>query len=443
MTLGPVAAAPVEAPARAAGLDGARRVLAEVAERAVEELRRLPEPAERTPAQRAAAEQIHADARRVRGRFLDAHVDAVYAELTEGGARRLGVAELCAAAASVFPGLVPGTAAIATDRSRPQAAKEGWEVDQGLFVAAVLRRTAEGLHLLDSMRRPTVRALGIADGFRADGVADLGSVNIERHGGVAYLTLQRPDCLNAEDERQVRDMETAVDLALLDPAVEALVVRGGVMTHPRHHGKRVFSSGINLKALHAGEIGLLDFLLRREMGYLAKLTRGLFGEEDWWVRPSGKPWLAVVDSFAIGGGCQLLLAADHVIADADVYLSLPAAQEGIVPGASNLRLGRYGGARLARQIILLGRRIRATEPDARLLIDEVYDSGAALDRAVPQCVERLRGGAVAANRRMLVTAEEPPDVFRAYMAEFALQQALRLYSSDVIDKVGRFAASPA
>src|SRR5690606_32303152 len=132
---------------------------------------------------------------------------------------------------------------------------------------------------------------------------------LERRDGVAHLTMCRDDCLNAEDGRQVDDMETAVDLALLDPAVHVGVVRGGTMTHPRYRGRRVFSAGINLKALHAGEISLVGFLLRREVGYISKPVRGLLVERDdaWRSATVEKPWVAAVDTFAIGGGCQLLL----------------------------------------------------------------------------------------------------------------------------------------
>ncbi|CAM5622635.1 Enoyl-CoA hydratase OS=Streptomyces fumanus OX=67302 GN=GCM10018772_35930 PE=4 SV=1 [Streptomyces fumanus] len=93
-------------------------------------------------------------------------------------------------------------------------------------------------------------------------------------------------------------------------------------------------------------------------------------------------------------------------------------------------------------MILEGRRIWATEPQARLLVDEVVEP-AELDAAVERSLDRLDGEAVLANRRMLNLAEEPEDAFRAYMAEFAFQQALRLYGEDVIHKVGRFAAGPA
>jgi thioesterase DpgC len=92
---------------------------------------------------------------------------------------------------------------------------------------------------------------------------------------------------------------------------------------------------------------------------------------------------------------------------------------------------------VSRQVILGGRRIWATEPDARLLVDEVVEP-AGMDAAVEAAAGRLRGAAVAANRRMLNLAEEPPGEFRRYMAEFALQQALRLHGADVVDKVGRF-----
>jgi thioesterase DpgC len=253
----------------------------------------------------------------------------------------------------------------------------------------------------------------------------------------------RDDCLNAEDVRQVDDMETTVDLALLDPEVRVAVLRGGQMTHPRYRGKRVFSAGINLKSLHAGQISLVDFLLRRELGYISKLIRGVAVSGPagaWRADRVEKPWVAAVDSFAIGGGAQLLLVFDYVIAACDAYFSLPAAREGIVPGASAIRLGRVAGARLARQVILGGRRIWATEPDARLLVDEVVEP-AEIDAAVERAVRHLAGPAVVPNRRMINLAEEPAEAFRCFMAEFALQQAMRLYAPDVIDKVGRFSSS--
>ncbi len=426
-------------PPDAGALAVARQELASAAEWTGQELAVLPEPADRSPEQHAAATAAKDAGRATRCAFLDRHVDAVYHELTEGGTRELRLDELCRAAATAFPGLVPTDAQLATDRARPQAAKEGHEIDQGIFLGRVLRSPVAGPHLLDAMLRPTPRALLLLPAFIHSGQADLGSVRLERRDGAAYLTMCRDDCLNAEDSRQVDDMETAVDLALLDPAVHVGVLRGGEMSHPRYRGRRVFSSGINLKALHAGGIGLVDFLLRRELGYIQKLVRGVRPAQPHWSAATvQQAWIAVVDTFAIGGGCQLLLVADHVIAESGAYLSLPAAQEGIVPGLANFRLTRAVGTRLARQVILSGRRIDVDEPDARLLVDEVC-APAELEPALARAAQALQGPAVLTNRRMLCWAEEPPEELRRYLAEFAVQQALRIYSADVLGKVGRFA----
>ncbi len=403
----------------------------------------LPLPTRRTTRQRAEAAAAHDAARRLRARFLDAYADQVYDEITGGRTRYLRLDELAEAAADVFPGLVPTAAHLAVERSRTQADKEGYEIDQGIFLRAILRSAPSGRHLMTAMLRPTDRALRLLPEFRRTGLLVTEAVRLERRDGVARLTLCRQDCLNAEDEQQVDDMETAVDLALLDPAVRIGLVRGGEMNHPRYQGRRVFSAGINLKSISAGRISLTGFLLRRELGYLHKLVRGLTDDDpDRWLPPVQKPWVAAVDTFAIGGGCQLLMVFDHVLAAADAYLSLPAAQEGIVPGAANLRLARIGGARLARQVILGGRRIEATEPAAGLLVDEVVPPGE-MDAAVEGALARLAGDAVVANRRMINLAEESVDDLRAYLAEFALEQALRIHAPDVLAKTGRFAERPA
>ncbi|MEV4567546.1 (3,5-dihydroxyphenyl)acetyl-CoA 1,2-dioxygenase DpgC [Nonomuraea sp. NPDC049419] len=428
-----------------AALEEDRAALARAAEQEERVLSWLPEPADRSPEQRAAATAAVDAARDARCAFLDAHAEEVYDDLTAGRTRRLRLPELAAAAADAFPGLVPGPDRLAREQARQQQDKEGHEIDIGIFFNRVLHAPRAGDHLLGTMLRPTPRALGLLAEFTRTGTADLGSVHMERRDGVARLTMCRDDCLNAEDNRQVEDMETAVDLALLDPGVEAGLLRGGEMTHHRYRGRRVFSAGINLKALHNGTISLVDFLLRRELGYIHKLLRGLVTDEGpaWRAQPIQKPWVAAVDTFAIGGGTQLLLVFDHVVAASDAYLSLPAAQEGIIPGASALRLTRHTGPRPARQIILAGRRLTADEARAMGLIDEVHDTDT-LDLAIEGALQRLRGAAVVANRRMLNLTEEPLEAFRHYMADFALHQALRLYSTDVITKVSRFttASSP-
>jgi thioesterase DpgC len=221
--------------------------------------------------------------------------------------------------------------------------------------------------------------------------------------------------------------ECGVDLILLDPDIEIGVLRGGVVDHPRYPGTRVFGSGLNLTRLYHGRIDFLFYLLR-DLGFVHKIYRGLTlagpdaGAADGAIE---KLWVAAVERLAVGGACQLLHVVDHVIATRGSRLFLPARKEGIIPGASNLRLPRFVGDRAARQAIFSGRVWTAGEPDAALLCDEVVEP-AEMDRAVETRIDALTNSGLvnaAANRRALRAGQEPLDVFREYMAVFSVEQA--------------------
>lgn len=418
--------------------------LAEWVAAAEELLARLPQRARRTEDEQALADRLHLGCRTARNRFAIRHAEHVYDEITDRRTRHLRIEELARVGAQRFPGLLPDVDALTAERSRIQAHKEGREIDQGIFFRALLGAPRAGAHLTDAMLMPSPRALELLPEFKLTGSLALKTVTIERRDAVAHLTVHNLRCLNAEDDTLIDDMETAVDLALLDDGVRAGVLRGGVMEHPRYRGRRVFSAGINLSDLRNGQISYVDFLLRRELGYISKIARGLLVDPDPGAYPEAsvnKPWVAAVDTFAIGGGMQLLLVFDTVIAAQDAYFSLPAALEGIVPGAGNLRLGRLAGGREARRVILGGQRIDASCPAARRICDEVVPPDR-VGAAALEAAGRLDSPAVAANRRMLVLAEEPPEAFRRYMSEFALVQAQRLYSPDVLAKIERSWSGP-
>jgi thioesterase DpgC len=439
--------------ARAAGLErwlaGATPAVAD-AQRAASDLSRqidegerllaeLPAKSERNAAEQDWAGKIHHCSRALRESFMQSHAQWVYDRLTANRSTRPALTELVYAASLKFPGLVPTHEQIARERTHLQCDKEAREIDQGIFFAGILASPECGLHLLESMLAPSARALSLLQQFQQSGELRLEAIHLERRGQTAHLTVHNQACLNAEDDGLIANMETAVDLVLLDDAVRVCVLRGGTMTHPKYAGRRVFSAGINLRQLHQGQISFVEFLLQRELGYISKMLRGLRVGDPLFPglsRTVEKPWIAAVDSFAIGGGAQLLLVCDHVIGAADSFFSLPAAQEGIVPGVANLRLTRATGARVARQIILGGRRIWAQEPDGRLLFDEIAEP-ANMDAAIEAGASRLSSPAVIANRHMLALAEEPLPAFRQYLAGFARQQAERMYSPDVLEKVGR------
>ncbi|MGX1914097.1 (3,5-dihydroxyphenyl)acetyl-CoA 1,2-dioxygenase DpgC [Streptomyces phaeochromogenes] len=403
------------------------------------QLAALPPGPDRTPDDRDRAAAVHARARRTRRAFLARHAETVYGLLTEELTRPVRLPELVYEAAERFPGLVPTREQMDAERVLVQARREGREIDQGLFCGAVLRSPVAGRHLVETMLRPTPRALVLLDAFRTGGRAELETVLVERRGPAAHVEFRNTGRLNAEDDRLIADLDTAVDLVLLDDAVKVGVLRGGTVDHPKYRGRRVFSAGIDLSDLRNGRISFVEFLLGRELGYLNKMLRGVLTDPApgaWTERAVGKPWIGAVDTFAIGGGMQLLLVLDHVIAEENAYLSLPAAEEGIVPGLGNLRLTRLTGARLARQVVLGGRRLAATDPEARLVCDDVVPAED-MDDAIERAVAALSAPAVAANRHMLTVAEEPLDLFRTYLAEFAVAQAARTYAPDVLAKVER------
>jgi len=233
-----------------------------------------------------------------------------------------------------------------------------------------------------------------------------------------------------------------VDLVLLDPGCDVGVLRGATVDHPRHAGRRVFNAGINLTHLYHGQISMVDFMIAREMGLLAKIQRGLWLSDDWeggLEDTFEKPWIAAVESFAIGGGCQLLLVMDRVIAEEGAYFSLPARKEGIIPGNANQRLQRFLGDRLARQAILFERGFPVDDPVTAALCDRVV-ARAEMDEAIAGDAAQLTSSglvAAAANRKLLRIGQEPLDQFRRYMAVYAREQSRCLYAPALIDNLER------
>ena len=403
--------------------------------------RRLPDRAHRSADEQAAREAIAAAMDGARDSFLAVHAEALYDVLTGGHTRSLRLAELLAAAAAQVPGLVPAADDLAAERARPLPGKEGIEFAQGLLVGHVLAQPRAGRHLIAAMLRPTPEAIERLAELRVAGTVDLGPVQVTRRGRAGVLELRNPRHLNAEDDVTLGPTECAVDLILLDPDIEIGVIRGGVVDHPRYPGVRVFGSGLNLTRLYHGQLDFLFYLVR-DLGYVHKIYRGIIppGPGTGLAGPGGgltgrpgtnpegtaeKLWIAAVERFAVGGACQLLHVVDHVIAARGSRLFLPARNEGIIPGASNLRLPRFVGDRAARQAILSGRQWVAGQPDAALLCDEVVEPGD-VDQAVADRIATLTNSGLvnaAANRCTLRAGQEPLDLFREYMAAFSVEQA--------------------
>lgn len=370
---------------------------------------------------------------------LDALQDcaALYDELTDDGAARVRVDELLERAAVARPGLLP--AAVGSEVGHGRALTRA----QGRLVSAWLADPRRGIHLVESMLRPKSESVALLPRYTAEGMVDLGAASVERRGNLGVVTVTRGERLNAENDATTEALETAVDLVLLDPGSEIGVLRGSVVEHPRYRGRRVFSSGLDLSDLYDGSLSYLFFIVR-DLGFVAKMLRGTAAPDtddvaeptrlphagDGWLE---KPWIAGVETFAIGGGAQLLLVMDRVVAERDALLSLPASREGIIPGAAALRLPWYTGLALARRSILFDDRWPADSPAGRMIVDDVVDRDE-VDEAISVAAQRLLeagSASVLANRRALRAAHEPLDRFRAYMSTYAIEQA-RCLASDAL-----------
>jgi thioesterase DpgC len=382
-------------------------------------------------------------AREARFAFLRRHARTLYDKLTDARAKFVRIERLVYDAAVIVPGLVPTKAQVDAEAELKQSEKQGVEIDQGILANQFLADPDCGRHLCHAMLLPREESAEALAKFRRDGRLDLGTAKVERHGKAAVLLLSNKRFLNAEDNATQAMTEIGADVCTLDPDSQVAVLRGDVVPAGKYAGRRVYNAGINLTHLYHGKIPFLWFLVR-DLGFVNKMFRGL-------ARPDVPPdevagdsieklWISVVETFAIGGGCQILLASDFNIAARDAYMTLPARKEGIIPAMANLRMARFTGDRIARQAIMYERRIDCDSEVGRMICDEVVPPEE-IDATIVRVIDRLTGsGAVGAigNRRALRLSAEPLDLFRQYAALYAREQAYCHFSPALISNLELF-----
>jgi len=402
----------------------------------------LPTKPKRLDAQQQAVEVILKSERAARELFLKAHAQELYNALTDNLNQFIRLEELIYQVAELVPGLCPTREEVAMEADLMQSEKDGREVEQGIFLAHVLALPRAGQHLCHAMMLPLPQSAKALEKFISDGVLDLGPARLERRGKAVYLIESNPRFLNAEDNDTLELMEVAVDVAILDPGSEILVMRGGIVENPKYAGQHIFGAGINLTQLYMGNIPY-EWFMRRDLGYLNKLYRGVASKEAVPDDVNGsaheKPYVAVVDNFAIGGHCQLLLIADYVLAGQKAFMTLPARKEGFIPGFANLRLPRFVGDRIARQAIQYEKRLECDSDAGRLICDELVPEEE-MEAAIDSVIEGLTSaGAVSVigNRRAFRVGQEPFDIFRSYASVYAREQAYCHYSPALIANLER------
>jgi thioesterase DpgC len=407
----------------------------------------LPAKSERAPSQKLAGHTLIHLYSALSWSYFRRHATHIYSTLTDQGRKSIRVDTLLWLAAEMLPGILPTKEQIDLECTRMLKDKDGIEINQGLFVSQVFCDPVCGHHLNRSMLRPTLEAQQLLDQFITTGEVDLGVVKVKAVDNTGYIYLHNERYLNSEDDTTVLPLEQAIDLILMHPKLTMGVMRGSTVDHPKYKGKRIFCSGINLTRIYQGKQSFVSFLFR-SLALHNKLYRGILPsqESDSLVYPLNepertleKPWVAVVETFAIGGGCQLLLVVDYVIAEEGSYFSLPARKEGILPGSANMRLTRFLGERLARQAIMFDKLIYADTPEGKLIANEVIKSHE-IESAIERVVQNGTGSGMVsagANRRAIRIQTEPLDMFRKYMATYALEQAFCNMSEQLISNLER------
>jgi enoyl-CoA hydratase/carnithine racemase len=356
--------------------------------------------------------------RQARNAFAHTYAPLIYDRLTDGRTRFLRVEDLVYRVAEAYPGLCATRKAVEIELQLMHAEKDGVEISQGDFLSHVFAHKPSGLHVLHAMLRPLPQSLELLAKFRRDGYLDLGTARVEGRGAVGTVCFHNLRYLNAEDDGTVLPLETATDLVLLDREIQVGVLRGSPVEHPKYRGRRIFSAGLNLTHVYHGKLSLM-FYFTRDLGFVNKLQRGLAGDD---FDPDGpettqeKPWIGALEAFAIGGGCQILLVLDYVIAEEGSYFNLPARKEGIIPGMAPLRMPRFIGERLAQHGILFDRQFPVESPEARGIVNEVVPAHE-MDVAIQRAAAKATGAGLisaGANRKAIRVAQEP----RALLCEF-------------------------
>ena len=201
---------------------------------------------------------------------------------------------------------------------------------------------------------------------------------VEVAEGVATVTLNRPEALNAISTELALALAEAVEPLATDPEVRAVVLTGA--------GERAFCVGADLKQ----RAGLDDhgWFVQREA-----FRRGFAA-----VRRCPLPTVAAVSGFALGGGIELALACDLIVAATDATFGLPEVRLGLVPaGGGTQLLARRVGRSAARDLVLTGRRVDAEEARRLGLADRVVPRGEVLAAATALAAE-IAGNAPTAVR---------------------------------------------
>ena len=179
---------------------------------------------------------------------------------------------------------------------------------------------------------------------------DFENVIVEKDGAVAVVTLNRPQALNALSYGLVKDLSLAMQELDHDAEVRVIIVTGG---------EKVFAAGADIKEM--AERGPFDERIQERLVYRDRINR------------IAKPMIAAVSGFALGGGCELAMSCDLIIASESARFGQPEVNLGIIPGSGGTqRLAHVLGKHRAMELVLTGDIISAADAERFGLVNRVF-----------------------------------------------------------------------
>ena len=215
-------------------------------------------------------------------------------------------------------------------------------------------------------------------------MADYETILVEQRGAVTLLTLNRPQALNALNSQVLADIVAAAQAFDADATQRCMIVTGS---------EKAFAAGADIKEMEA-------------QGFAAMYATNFFAGWDAFAR-TRKPVIAAVAGFALGGGCELAMMCDIIIAADTARFGQPEIKLGVGPGmGGSQRLTRAVGKSKAMEMCLTGRMMGAEEAERANLVLKVVPAATLLDEAMAlaEAIAAMPPLAAIANKEMVNAA---------------------------------------
>ncbi len=215
------------------------------------------------------------------------------------------------------------------------------------------------------------------------------TITVEQREAVTLITLNRPQALNALNSQVLDELIEAFAAYQADESQLCAVLTGS--------GDKAFAAGADIKEM--SEKPAADFYLQ---DFFSPWTSEI-------VKKTRKPWIAAVNGFALGGGCELMMYCDIIIASETARFGQPEINIGIMPGAGGTqRLTRAVGKSKAMEMCLTGRMMDAEEAERANLVARVVPHESLLDEALKTAAQiaAMPPMAAIANKEMVNAAFE-------------------------------------